>query len=96
MTFPGWRISTIYIVDLRGGNTLTINELEKWCFEVMSGLKCDNVPFNGTIASKLMAVTHFLNPLIYVDVWISSIISALCLMAKSKQCLFLSNSGRLI
>ena len=73
-------------LDLRSGNTLTINELEKWCCEVMSGHKCDNIPFNVTIAEKLMAVTHFLNPLI--DVWISSIISALCLMAKSKQCLF--------
>ena len=73
-------------LDLRSGNTLTINELEKWCCEVMSGHKCDNIPFNGTIAEKLMAVTHFLNPLI--DAWISSIISALCLMAKSKQCLF--------
>ena len=37
-------------LDLRSGNTLTTNELEKRCFEIMSGLKCDNVPFNGTIA----------------------------------------------
>ena len=37
-------------LDLRSGNTLTINELEKWCFEVMPGLKYDNVPFNGAIA----------------------------------------------
>ena len=75
-------------LDLRSGNTLTTNELEKCCFEIMSGLKRDNVPFNGTIAQKLMALTHFLNPLI--DVWISCIISALCLMTKSKQCLFLN------
>ena len=27
-----------------------INELQKWCFEITSGLKCDNVPFNGIIA----------------------------------------------
>ena len=31
-------------LHIRSGNTLTINELEKWCFEVMSGLKCDKVP----------------------------------------------------
>ena len=42
-----WKINHL---DIRSGNTLTINELEKWCFEIMSGLKCDNVPFNGTIA----------------------------------------------
>ena len=23
-------------LDLRSGNTLTINELENWCFEIMS------------------------------------------------------------
>ena len=37
-------------LDLRNESRLTTNELEKWCFEIMSGLKCDNVPFNGTIA----------------------------------------------
>ena len=37
-------------LDLGGGNSLTTNELEKCCFEIMSGLKCDNVPFNGTVA----------------------------------------------
>ena len=37
-------------LDLRSGNSFTTNELEKWCFEIMSGLKGDNVPFNGTIA----------------------------------------------
>ena len=75
-------------LDLRSGNTLTINELENWCFEIMSWIKCDNLPFNGTIAQKLMAFTHFLNPLI--DVWISCLISALRLMTKPKQCLFLN------
>ena len=37
-------------LDLRSGNTLKTNELEKRCFKIMSGLKCDNVSFNGTIA----------------------------------------------
>ena len=56
---------------------------------ISNNVRTDNVPFNGTIPKKLMAVTHFLNPLI--DVWISHIISALCLMTKSKQCLFLNH-----
>ena len=37
-------------LDIRSGNTLTISDLKKWCFEIMSGLRCDNVPFNSTIA----------------------------------------------
>ena len=34
--------------------------LKKLGFEIMSGLKCDNVPFNCTIVLKLIAVTHLL------------------------------------
>ena len=45
----------------RFGNTLTINKFEKWCFEKMSGLKCDNVTFNGTIL-KTNGCHSFLKP----------------------------------
>ena len=48
-------------LDLRSGNTLTINKFEKWCFELMSGLRCDNVTFNGTIL-KTNGCHSFLKP----------------------------------
>ena len=48
-------------LDLRSGNTLTINKFEKWCFEIMSGLKCDNVTLNGTIL-KTNGCHSFLKP----------------------------------
>ena len=36
-------------LDLRSGNTDN-KWAEKWCFEIMSGLKSDNVRFHGKIA----------------------------------------------
>ena len=48
-------------LDLRSGNTLTINKFEKWRFEIMSGLKSGNVTFNGTIL-KTNGCHSFLKP----------------------------------